>query len=120
MAKIEKFNKATLTTLRNEMNALLSKYGVENGFNIETGKIKFSEHDCTIEVKVAIEGKQTFNDVILESTVKALGIKLVNSNGDRLVEYNSRSYKMPFIYVNAKDGKRYKCDEQTAKYRFSK
>ena len=39
-------------------------------------------------------------------------------NGRKLIRYDSKKYKMPWIYLNT-DGKTYKCDDRTAKSLFA-
>lgn len=119
MTKFAKFDKKNLTALRAEMNALLNKYGIESNIEFEVGNMKFSEAEVEIKVKAKIVGAKTFTNVILESRVAALGLKLKNKFGDELVDYNTRAHKMPFVYRNAGDGKLYKCDERMAKIRFA-
>ena len=119
MTKFSKFDKRTLTALRAEMQAVLEKYGVDSNLSIEVGNMKFSEAEVEIKVKAKINGAQTMSDAILLSRCQALGLKIRNAAGDTLVEYNTRSWKMPFVYRNATDGKLYKCDERMAKMRFS-
>jgi hypothetical protein len=119
MTKFAKFDRKNLTALRAEMQALLSKYGVDSNLEIEVGNMKFSEAEVEIKVKAKVKGAKTLTNVILESRVAALGMKMTNKFGDQLVDYNTRAHKMPFVYINAADGKRYKCTEQMAKMRFS-
>lgn len=117
--KFSKFDRSNLKALRTEMEALLAKYGVDSNLDITVGDMKFSEAEVEIKVKAKVKGAKTFTNVILESRAAALGLKLKNKFGDELVDYNTRAPKMPFIYVNAADGKRYKCDERMAKMRFA-
>lgn len=118
MTKFTKFDKTNLKALRAEMNALLNKYGVDTNIEFTVGNMKFSEAEVEIKVTAKVSGAKTFSNVILESRAAALGLKLKNKFGDELVDYNTRSYKFPFVFVDAKDGKRYKCDERMAKIRF--
>lgn len=119
MTKFAKFDRKNLNALRAEMNALLNKYGIESNIEFEVGNMKFSESEVEIKVKAKIVGAKTFTNVILESRVAALGLKMKNKIGDELVDYNTKAYKMPFVYRNAADGKLYKCDERLAKIRFA-
>lgn len=119
MTKFAKFDSTNLKALRAEMQAVLEKYGVAANLEIAVGNMKFSEADVEIKVTAKVIGAKTFNNVILESRVAALGLKLKNSFGDELVEYNSRAHKMPFIYKKASDGKRYKTNETLAKIMFA-
>lgn len=119
MTKFSKFDRTSLKNLRAEMQALLSKYGVEANVNFEVGNMKFSESEVEIKVSAKIVGAKTLSNVILETRAKALGLVLKNKMGDELVDYNTRAHKMPFVYVSGRDGKRYKCDETIARMRFS-
>jgi hypothetical protein len=118
MTKFTKFDRVTLNVLRNEMSALLNKYGIDSNIDITIGNMKFSESEVEIKVNAKVRGAKTFSNVILETRAAELGLRLKNKMGDQLVDYNARAHKMPFIYLNAADGKRYKCDERTAKIRF--
>jgi len=119
MAKFAQFDKANLKALRNEMQALLNKYGADANVAFEVGNMSFSTAEVQIKVSAKVVGAKTMTDAILESRVAALGLKMKNKMGDELVEYNTRAPKMPFIYMNAADGKRYKCTEVMAKMRFA-
>ena len=118
MTKFAQFDKANLKALRNEMQALLNKYGVAANLEFEVGNMSFSSAEVQIKVSAKVAGAKTITDVILESRVAALGLKMKNKMGDVLIEYNTRAPKMPFVYMNAADGKRYKCTEMMAKARF--
>lgn len=117
--KFTSFDKNNLEGLRSEMNALLEKYGVSSNLDIKVGNMKFSSTEVEIKLTAKVKGAKTFNDTILESRVSALGLKIKNSEGDQLVDYNTRAHKMPFVFINSQDGKRYKCDERMAKLRFA-
>jgi hypothetical protein len=117
--KFSKFDRTNLNALRAEMAVLLNKYGVDSNLEFEVGNMKFSANEVEIKVKAKVKGAKTLTNVILESRVAALGIKLKNKAGDELVDYNTRAPKMPFVYRNAADGKLYKCAEMMAKIRFA-
>jgi len=119
MNKIAKFDRDSLKMLRLEMQALLNKYSVDTNIEFSVGNMKFSEAEVEIKVSAKIAGAKTMTNVILESRVAALGLTMKNALGDELLDYNTRAHKMPFVYLNARDGKRYKCDERTAKMRFA-
>lgn len=117
--KFSKFDRQNLKALRAEMQAVLEKYGVASNLEISIGNMKFSEAEVEIKVKAKVKGAKTFTNVILESRANALGLKMKNSAGDELVEYNTRAHKMPFVFKCAKTGKMFKCDERMAKMRFA-
>jgi uncharacterized protein YejL (UPF0352 family) len=117
--KFSKFDRANLKALRAEMQAVLEKYGVSSNLEISVGNMKFSDAEVEIKVKAKVKGAQTLSNAILESRAASLGMKLKNQFGDELVEYNTKAYKMPFVYRCGKTGKMYKCDERVAKMRFA-
>ena len=67
----------------------------------------------------AVKGATTRADTVLLSIMNAYKLKKTASNGDTLVQYNSRSYKYPFVFRKAADGKLYKLDAEMAKIRFA-
>ena len=117
--KVTKFDKATLRAIRSEMEAVLEKYGAKSNLAFEVGNMRFSDAEVDIKVKAVVKGAKTRTDEALEMAAKMAGItNFTNSRGEKLVKYNSRSYKYPFVY-EATDGRMYKCDERTAKIKFA-
>ena len=117
--KFSKFDRQNLKDLRAEMQAVLEKYGVTSNLEITVGNMKFSEAEVEIKVKAKVKGAKTRTNVILESRAAALGLKMKNQFGDELVDYNTKAYKMPFVFKCGKTGKNFKCDERVAKMRFA-
>ena len=119
MTKFAKFDKVTLKALRAEMQEVMNKYAVKANLEIEVGNMSFSSAEVNIKVSAKVKGAVTMTDLMLQSAAKDLGItKFENAKGDKLVEYNSRSHKYPFVYSQA-DGKMYKCDGVQAKRLFA-
>ena len=118
MTKFAKFDRSNLSSLRCELQSVLSKYGVDANLAISVGNMKFSTAEVEIKVIAKVVGAKTMTNLILESRAAALGLKMKNKLGDELVDYNTRAHKMPFVYTSAADGKLYKCDERMAKIRF--
>lgn len=119
MTKFNKFDKANLKALRSEMQAVLEKYGMASNLEIEVGNMRFSSAEVEIKVKAKIEGEKTRSESLVETIAKANGLKLKNAQGDMLVEYNSRAYKMPYVFKCGKTGKLFKCDVRGVKLRFA-
>lgn len=117
--KFTSFDKKNLTALRDEMNAVLQKYGVDANLEIAVGNMKFSSTEVEIKVTAKVKGAKTFNDTILESRMATLGLKLKNNQGDVLVDYKTSNWKMPFVYQCGSTGKLFKCDERSVKMRFA-
>ena len=119
MTKFAKFEKSNLKALRAELQEVLEKYGMGSNLNVEVGNMRFSTSEVDIKVKATIKGAKTFANSILEGRVKTLGLSFKNKNGDELVDYNTRAYKMPFVYKCGRTNKMFKCDEAAAVMRFS-
>ena len=63
--KITEFNRANLKSLRNEMQAVLDKYGAQTNIDIEVGNMSFSDAEVSIKVKAKVVGGVTIDDRIL-------------------------------------------------------
>lgn len=107
------FDLTTLSTLRNELSELLTKYGMVANLNIEVGNIKFSATEAALGIKVNVKGVQTPGALMVATQAKILGLVMENTAGDRLVSYESKNFKFPFIYER-KDGKQFKCTASQA------
>lgn len=118
MTKFTSFDRQNLKALRSEMQAVLEKYGVKSGLEINVGNMSFDDAEVSIKVKAKVKGAVTLEDKVLLMEVKNLGLKMSNSRGDKLVKYNTRARKMPFVYSDA-SGKMYKCCMATARQRFA-
>lgn len=118
MTAYTNFNKKNLKELRAKIEKSLREAGIE-GVEFNLGNIRFSEHDCKIELMAKIVGKKTQSEAAIENIAQIMGLKVRNAKGDELVEYKSRNWKYPFVYVSGSDGHRYKCDEKTAERLFA-
>lgn len=116
MTKFTAFDRKNLNALRAEMEAVLAKYGMESNLEFSVGGMKFSQSDVEVKVTAKVKGAKTLGDTILESRVKALGL-VMEKNGAKLVRYDSKKYKFPFIYE--KGGKLYKTSTEHAKFLFA-
>ena len=116
MTQFNAFDRNNLKALRAEMEAVLQKYGVGANLEFTVGAMKFSQSDVEIKVTAKVQGAKTFNDVVLESRVKALGL-VMEKNGARLVRYDTKRHKFPFIYE--KGGKMFKTSEDSARLMFA-
>lgn len=114
MKNVSQFNKQVCNELRDELQAVLDKFGANLNFTI--GNMKFSSTEVEIKISAKINGTKSFDDVILESRVNALGL-VMEKNGLKLIRYDSKRWKMPFIYE--KNGVSYKTTEEHAKFLFA-
>ena len=121
MDKIEKIDKNVCGKLRVEMQKVLDKFAEEIGMTIVVGNMKFSPESVEIKLDAKIIGGKSLKERALSADLK-WALQYYNfqeeKNGMRLVAFNRRQYKYPFIYE--KDGKKFKCGEDFAKMAFSK
>jgi hypothetical protein len=111
-----KFDRANLKNLRADLQAVLDAYAAKNGLEFELGGIRFSDAEATIKVTTKIKGALTRTDAALALEVQRLGL-VMEKNGKRLVRYDAKKYKFPFIYDVG--GKLYKTTELGAKALFA-
>jgi hypothetical protein len=103
-------NRSEANTISKEVIAELQAFAKARGITIESAGGKYDDVSLTMKIKIvtdvekAVEAKKSNVDSIC-----ALYNLVPSRAGIKLVDYNSRAYKMPFIYE--KGGKRYKCDE---------
>ena len=114
MLKVNRFDKFTCQVLRNELNAVLNKFGADVNLSFAVGNMKFTDTGVEIKVSGNVKGAKSIADSRLQSVARAHNFTLDPINGRQLVGYAPRSYKYPFIYLNLRDGKRYKCSEMSA------
>ena len=122
MTKFAEFDKAVCRQLRNDMDALLAKYAQEHGIKFHVGNMKFTAESVKIIVEATVEGgvsqKQTKQQTDLAYFAAANNVSTNEMNGRRLVGYNSRAHKMPWIYQDVRSGKLFKCSTSTARIYF--
>lgn len=124
MTKIEQFDKSNLTNISNEMQAALEAVGAKYGITFKRGGISYSASNFTVKVEAILEGakpiKNSKEEAMLEIALRQYNLNKVSNCGEyTLVGFKTNAPKMPFIY-QAKDGSRYKCSEQSAKFKFGK
>lgn len=116
MAKFNSFDRKNLQALRAEMTALLEKYGATANLEFEMGGMKFDSTLVEVKIKAKVKGAETREDLNLKRMAAAYNLVL-EKNGARLVRYDTKKYKMPFIYE--KGGKMYKTTTENAKLLFA-
>lgn len=116
--KFTSFDKFACRLLRQEMQELLAKYGVEANLEFTVGNMKFTNEGAEIKVSTKVKGGKSITDRALEFEAKVRGFTLDETNGRKLVGFMPRSYKYPYVYLNLRDGKRYKCSPMQAETYF--
>ena len=115
---ITKFDKATVNSIRAELNNLLKKFGDEKGVSFNLGTITFSDDDFSVKLTSKIQTKSGISS-ILESAMNIYNLQVSSPCGKTLVDYHKSSYKYPFVFRDI-DGKKYKCSASQAKMYFTK
>jgi hypothetical protein len=110
------FNKKNLQVLRQELEAVLVNAGIE-GISLDLGNGRFNEAEVTFKMSAKVKGLDTPEDQFLKARLASLGC-VMQKGSKKLVGYNSRSYKYPFIYEE--NGKRFKAAEDFIKFHFAK
>jgi hypothetical protein len=113
---ISKFDRTSLNTLRSDLQAVLDAYAANHGLEFDIGGIRFSEAEATIKVVSKIKGAVTRTDLNLQRMMEAYGL-VMEKNGRKLVRYDVRKPKYPFIYEE--NGKQFKTTADRAKYLFA-
>ena len=116
MKKVTKFDKPTLKALRVEMQNVLDKFGANLEFEI--GNIKFVSAEADIKIKAKVKGAETVTQSLLKQMVEMEGLSMKNVQGDELVDFAPRNYKMPYVYKCGQTGKLYKAELKAMQRRF--
>lgn len=111
-----KFDRANLKTLRSDLQDVLDAYAAKHGIEFEIGGIRFSEAEATIKMTTKIKGAVTRTDENLLGMMRMYGL-VQEKNGCKLVRYDARRHKFPFIYE--KNGKLFKTTPANAKLLFA-
>ena len=81
--------------------------------------MRFSGAEVTIQIKATVIGAETVADVALRDAVEDNNLQLENDSGDRLMSYNTRASKMPWIYKCGKTDTMFKCTLFSAIQKFA-
>jgi hypothetical protein len=113
---IKKFDKTNLKTVREDLNAILSKYAKENNLEIKLGNISFSAGAFTTKMEAKVIGVKSIQDVWLDDAMRKFAFVKTSKCGKTLVGFNPRAGKYPYIFEDA--GKTYKCSHTSAEKYF--
>lgn len=102
------FTKQNIPMLRREIEGALYAVAQKHGIKLDLGTIRFSSDNfrTTLTAKTSTVTPQgvTVNTKLAEMIARY--DLLAEKNGARLIDYDERKHKYPFIYE--KDGKRWK------------
>jgi len=112
-----KFDKKTCRQFREELQALLDKHGM-TGLEFEVGNMRYFATEVEVKLKAKVAGVDSQAEKLVKSYASMEGM-VIEKNHLRLVEYKTRNHKYPWIYLDTRDGKRYKCSRSQAKMLFA-
>ena len=118
MKNITAFNKITTAAFRSDLSAVLAKYGMTSNLDMKIGTIRFSGADARMQITAKVKGAVTKEDRLLEAQIAKHNLREVNGVGEKLVGYNARASRYPFVYTLG--GKRYKASLGNVKVLFGK
>lgn len=101
-------NKIHCTRLRDELNQVLRKYGVDANLEFKVGAMKFTPMEVDIKLSAKIVGAPSREERILESALVSYRLREDNGNGEKIVGFHRSRYKYPFVIQRG--AKQYKCD----------
>lgn len=111
-----KFDRANLKTLRADLQSVLDTYAAKHGLEFDIGGIRFSEAEANIKLTAKVKGATTRTDLNLQRMITAYNL-VMEKNGRKLVRYDTRKPKYPFIYEE--NGKMFKTTADRAKLLFA-
>lgn len=116
--KVEQITASNIEIIRRELNAVLAKHGMDTNMTFNVGNIRYLEGSFTAKIEGVVQGMKSKNESALDRVLKTMNLKVDGIGGRKLIEFNSRASRYPFVYEEA-DGSRYKCSHSQAKVYFS-
>jgi sporulation-control protein spo0M len=117
------FDKATCRALRADLQKVLDAYAAKQGITLTVGNMSFTPEAVSIKMEAKIVGGKGIREQKIDSALQLQamydGLSLDVCSGKQLVGYNSRAYKMPYIYLQINTGKRFKTSRNQAKMYFT-
>lgn len=100
------FNSSTLNDLRNDLDKVLSSYGMNNGMDFQVGRISYTDKYANISMKVYLSGNNVdgaeseFNDIASRMGIPKEWYKKrvsIKNKMYTIVGLNSRAKKFPVV-----------------------
>lgn len=118
---ITKFDRAACQTLRNALALALAQVEADLGITIQVGNMRFDANTVKIAATAAVAGgleAKASQMLALYAPIYGIDPEKVGPGGAKLVDFNTKARTAPFIFE--RDGKRYKCSPEPAKFYFGK
>jgi hypothetical protein len=108
----------TCKDLRPALQKLLDESDLANRYEVTVGSASYDDVQATFKITLKDAGAKTHGQDFAEREAERLGLKLVSDNGARIVDYNFKAPKYPWIVEKA-DGRRYKYPDSLIKREFA-
>jgi len=121
MKKVTQINKNVLKDVRAELEAVLSKFE-KKGLKFELGTMRYGEKSFSVKLEALVAGSQSKVAAALEAftTFKENDIIKIKQLGEvKLVGFNRRAKKYPYMVEVVSSGKPYKLSESHVANRIS-
>jgi len=120
---ISTFDRAICQRLRTDLQKVLDAYATKRGITLTVGNMSFTSEAVSIKMEAKVAGGKGMREQKLDSALQLQamrdGLGLGICSGKQLVGYNSRAYKMPYVYLEVATGKRFKTSRNQAKMYFT-
>lgn len=113
---MEKFDRASLRTLRTKLEAVLADAGIE-GVTFRVGNMRFTETSADIKITAETAGETAVIDDLVRHKADLHGVASLKKDGWTLVDFHSKKPKYPFIALDPA-GRRMKLTPDQARLRF--
>ena len=100
---ISSFDKTTCQAIRADLQKVLDAYAAKQGITFTVGNMSFTSEAISIKMEAKVAGGKGMREQKLDSALQlqamrdGLGLDVIK--GKQLVGYNSRAYKMPYVYL---------------------
>ena len=118
------YTRQELKELRHTLQSVLDKAGIE-GITIAVGNCSYEGGEATFKVKVTKEGAQSAEERNLERMANSMlfdtsKVGTINGQLVKLVGYNIKATKMPWMVSSLTTDSKWKLTDQQAKRMFGK
>lgn len=119
---IKTFDRAAAQAISDELDAALAVIAEKHGIQLRSTSIRFAGDHLTASIEaqpLAESGSGITATAATMAEAYGLDINRVGPGGERLVDYNPRARKMPWVFSRP-DGRRFKCEDGRARQLFGK
>jgi len=105
--------------LRNKLETILKNHPDLDGLEVDIGNMSFDSAEVSVKINFKVSGAETQDDKTLKAMAKIHRLDLNSSGpeGEKLIGYNTRARKTPWIFITP-NGRKYKTTTATAAFMF--